>query len=234
MSETLTVHDLTFEIRRSNKRKSIGITIDRRGELILAAPAECPNDVVQRTAEEKYRWIYTKLAKKEMLFRPPRPKEFLTGEIFSYLGHPFRLQVLSTTHRDSSTLPLRFAGGWFFLREDERARGQEHFIRWYSESGLHWLEEQVTRFARHVGVKPQGVGIKDLGYRWGSCNSSKVLNFHWRVIQLPPSIIDYIVVHELVHLEEPRHNAAFWRRVEQAMPDYDMRKQWLIENGSKF
>src|SRR6266516_4234747 len=105
MSETLIVHDLTFELRRSSKRKSIGITIDRRGELILSAPLECPQEVVQRTAEEKYRWIYTRLAKKEMLFRPPRPKEFLTGESFYYLGHSYRLQLLPVSRSDDVTPP---------------------------------------------------------------------------------------------------------------------------------
>lgn len=234
MSETLIVHDLTFELRRSSKRKSIGITIDRRGELILSAPLECPQEVVQRTAEEKYRWIYTRLAKKEMLFRPPRPKEFLTGESFYYLGHSYRLQVLSKTQYDTNTEPLHLQGGWFLLRADEREHGQQHFSKWYSEQGQSWIEQRVQLFARHVGVQPNGIVVRDLGYRWGSCGRTETLNFHWRVIQLPAVIIDYIVVHELVHLHEPRHNTAFWRRVEQAMPDFAEHKQWLAENGSRF
>jgi len=234
MSETLVVHDLIFELRRSDKRKSIGIIIDRRGELIISAPIACPREQIQHTAEEKYRWIYTRLAKKEMLFRPPRPKEFLTGESFPYLGYSYRLQLLPPTHYDSDTLPLRLSRGWFLLRGDERARGQEHFIKWYSEQGLVWLEQRVDLYARHVGVQPQGITVKDIGYRWGSCGHNDTLNFHWRVIQLPPIIIDYIVVHELVHLHEPRHNKIFWQRVEQALPDFAARKQWLAENGSRF
>ena len=59
------------------------------------------------------------------------------------------------------------------------------------------------------------------------------LNFHRRTILLPPKIIDYIVVHELVHLREPRHNAEFWSRVERIIPDYSLRKMWLLENGGK-
>ncbi len=234
MSETLTVHDLTFELRRSSKCKSIGITIDRRGELILSAPLECPRELIQRTAQEKYRWIYTRLAKKEMLFRPPRPKQFLTGESFYYLGYSYRLQLLTTTRFDSDTPPLCLQGEWFLLRSDERARGQEHFIHWYSERGQHWLEQRIAHLARHVDVKPRDINVRDLGYRWGACGRIDTLNFHWRVMQLPPLIIDYIVVHELVHMHEPRHNTAFWRRVEQTLPDFAARKQWLAENGSRF
>ncbi len=223
MSETLIIHDLTFELRRSSKRKSIGIMIDRRGELILSAPQECSDGHIKRVAEEKYRWVYTRLAQKEMLFRHPRQKEFLTGESFFYLGYNYRLQLLAPTQRDNNTLPLNLAGGWFLLREDERAHAQEHFIDWYSARALEWLE-----------VKPESINIRDLGYRWGSCGQSSTLNFHWRIAQLPPLFIDYIVVHELVHINEPRHNVAFWRRVKQVIPDFAERKQWLAENGSRF
>ena len=234
MSETLNMHDLTFELRRSSKRKSIGIMIDRRGELILSVPQECSREHIKHVVEEKYRWIYTRLAKKEMLFRRPRQKEFLTGESFSYLGYTYRLQILNPAQQDNNTPPLRFAGGWFFLREDERIHAQQHFIDWYSTRASEWLEHRVADLAQHVGVALEGISVRDLGYRWGSCGQSSILNFHWRIAQLPPLMIDYIVVHELIHIDEPRHNAAFWRRVKQVIPDFAERKQWLAENGSKF
>jgi predicted metal-dependent hydrolase len=64
------------------------------------------------------------------------------------------------------------------------------------------------------------VTVQDLGYRWGSCGKGGRLYFHWRTILLPPRIVDYVVVHELVHLLEPHHTPEFWQRVERAMPDY--------------
>lgn len=70
-----------------------------------------------------------------------------------------------------------------------------------------------------------------LGYRWGSCGSRGALNFHWKTILLPPRIIDYILVHELVHIHEPHHTPAFWTRVERVLPDYAARKEWLAGNG---
>lgn len=72
---------------------------------------------------------------------------------------------------------------------------------------------------------------QDLGYRWGSCGKGGRLFFHFRTVLLPPPIIEYVVVHELVHLVEPHHNPAFWARVERAMPDFADRKQWLAEKG---
>jgi predicted metal-dependent hydrolase len=58
------------------------------------------------------------------------------------------------------------------------------------------------------------------------------LNFNWATILLPPSIVEYVVVHELVHLRERNHTPAFWRKVERALPDYARRKTWLAEHGA--
>lgn len=73
--------------------------------------------------------------------------------------------------------------------------------------------------------------MRDLGYRWGSCGKDGTVYFHWKSVLLPPRIVEYIVVHEVVHLLEPLHSANFWLRVERAMPDFDSRKQWLAEHG---
>jgi predicted metal-dependent hydrolase len=58
------------------------------------------------------------------------------------------------------------------------------------------------------------------------------LNFNWETILLPPSIVEYVVVHELVHLQERNHTPALWRRIERAMPDYARRKAWLAAHGA--
>jgi predicted metal-dependent hydrolase len=94
-----------------------------------------------------------------------------------------------------------------------------------------WLPARVQRFAPRVDVRPAGVTIRDLGFRWGSCSASGRLNFHWQTMLLEPELIDYIVVHELVHLKLRRHNAAFWRLVERVIPNYQERQNRLIEKG---
>jgi len=76
--------------------------------------------------------------------------------------------------------------------------------------------------------------VRELGYRWGSCGRSGELQFHWRTIQLPPTAVEYVVVHELVHLREPHHGADFWRRIQRAMPNFAERKLWLAEHGAEY
>ena len=230
MSESLVIGDLYFELHRSNRRKTVGITIDRSGELLLTAPDDCPLELIERIAEEKRFWIYTKLAEKELLFQHYEKKEFVSGEGFYYLGRSYRLLLVVPTQ----SVALRLHQGRFMLRSDEQSHAQEHFIGWYTQHAQPWLERQVNLYAMRIGIAPRIVQVQDLGFRWGSCSCKGNLNFHWRTILLPPRIIEYIVVHELVHLHEPHHDTEFWKRLERAMPDFASRKQWLAENGSRF
>jgi predicted metal-dependent hydrolase len=78
------------------------------------------------------------------------------------------------------------------------------------------------------------VQVRELGYRWGSCGHKGDLYFHWRVAMLPRRMIEYVVVHELVHLIEPHHTNGFWDRVERILSDWCDRKQWLAENGASY
>jgi len=87
--------------------------------------------------------------------------------------------------------------------------GRDHMIRWYLERARPWLAQRVERYRRRIGVEPTGLSVQELGYRSGSCSKAGCLNFHWRTILLPPGLIEYVVVHALVHLIEPHHTPAF-------------------------
>ncbi|MCA9626492.1 MAG: M48 family metallopeptidase, partial [Myxococcales bacterium] len=114
---------------------------------------------------------------------------------------------------------------------DLAASGREHFVRWYTDHAKPWLSERVNQHAPRLGVTPSAVAVQDLGYRWGSCGRGNKLYFHWKSILLPPRIVEYIVVQELVHLREPHHTPEFWKRLERAMPDFASRKQWLAKSA---
>jgi predicted metal-dependent hydrolase len=234
LNEQLQIGDLNFTLRLSARRKTIGITVDRDGSLILRAPLECPSEQVKRVAKEKLLWTYTKLAEKKLLFRPARPKKFIDGEGFYYLGESYRLLLIDPQEISNQTLPLTLQDNWFMLRRDKRPRAEHLFMDWYTRQAQDWLRMRVARFADRVDVQPRGIYVRRLGFRWGSCSPTGHLNFHWRIILLPPEMIDYIIVHELVHLREPHHSSQFWRRVERIIPDYVQRKIWLSVNGSNF
>ena len=83
-----------------------------------------------------------------------------------------------------------------------------------------------------MGVKSKSIKIMDLKHRWASCTASGNLNFHWKCMMAPLTVIDYIVVHELAHLIHSNHSAAFWNEVDKVIPDFQERKCWLRDNGA--
>ena len=223
---TLTVEDLKFSVTRSSRRRSLQITVDRRGELSLLAPPQVEEAQLVSFVREKRFWIYTKLAEKDLLRRPFRHRRFVNGEGFLYRGRSYRLKLM-----EGQDMPLRLSNGRFYLAKSAAERGRSHFIRWYTERGRPWFAAKVVQYSARMQVEPAGIKIQDLGYRWGSCGKGGCLYFHWKSVLLPPRIAEYVVVHEIAHLHERLHTPAFWRRVERAMPDYERRKKWLAERG---
>jgi hypothetical protein len=232
MNESLIIGDLTFTLRRSKRRRNIGITVDRDGSLILNAPPDCSSSTLQSIVLGKSLWIYTKLSEKERLFRVSPPKQYISGEGFYYLGRSYRLLLIKSA--DARFKALRLSQGRFMLRRDEQHRAEQHFINWYIQRGQLWLPNKVDLFAGRIGVVPKKVTVQNLGFRWGSCNPIGRINFHYRIMQLPPRIIEYLIVHELIHLYNPNHDQEFWDRIRMVLPDYAARRKWLVENGSSF
>lgn len=229
MIPVLAVGDLRFEVVLSARRRTMELSVERDGGLVVRAPEGATSARLEAFIHEKRTWVYRKVAEKEALRRTVPVREYVSGEGFPYLGRSYRLLLVNRQE-----VPLRLEAGRFRLRRSEVGQGRAHFIRWYAEHGRTWLRRRVEALAPRVGVEPGAVEVRDLGYRWGSCGWSRTLNFNWATILLPPSIVEYVVVHELVHLCERNHTPAFWRRVERAMPDYVRRKTWLAERGASF
>lgn len=223
---TVTVDDLQLELRDSAQRRSLQVTVDRDGDLILFAPQDCDAATLEGFVRDKRSWIYRKLAEKELLRQPLSAKDYVSGEGFPYLGRNYRLLLVA-----EQEVPVKLADGRFKMGRSAASDGRGHMVRWYQEHAEPWLTQRVERFSGRVGVDASGVTVRDLGYRWGSCGKADKLYFHWRTVLLPPRIVEYIVVHELVHLRVAHHTSEFWLLVERAMPDFAARKQWLAERG---
>lgn len=224
---TFTVDDLRFEVRHSAVRRTLEITVDRGGELILSVPADAPEVAILSFVQRKRMWIYQQLARQEILTREVPDKLFVDGEGFLYLGRSYRLRLV-----DESSAPVKLTGGRFIMPKALADKGREHMIRWYCGNATRWLSDKVRDYTARMEVAPAGLKVQDLGYRWGSCGKGEQLYFHWKTILLPARIAEYVVVHEMAHLHEPHHTPEFWRRVERALPDYALRKDWLSRNGT--
>jgi len=223
---SLIVKDLRFELRRSSRRRALEITVERDGKLVLSAPTDVPEALLRDFVQRKRMWIYRQLARHDALPELAPRKVFTEGEGFSYLGRSYRLRLV-----DESDAAVKLTGGRFVMPKALARDGRELLIRWYGERARAWITTRVADYAARMEVAPTGVRVQDLGYRWGSCGKGSWLYFHWKSILLPARIAEYIVVHEMAHLHEPHHTPEFWRRVERAMPDFKLRKDWLSQHG---
>ncbi|MBF0161402.1 MAG: M48 family metallopeptidase [Magnetococcales bacterium] len=226
VAHRLMVDELQFTLRRSMRRRTLQITVERNGELVLSSPPDVDESRLKAFVLEKRFWIYTKLAEKEALRRSVPTKEYVDGEGFLYLGRSYRLRLV-----DGQCVPVKLLHGRFLLCRDRVGNGREHLIQWYSNRAKAWLWNKAQDYLTRMEVKPAGLRVQDLGYRWGSCGRGDWLYFHWKTILLPAHIAEYVLVHELAHLHQPHHIPEFWQRVERAMPDFEQRKNWLAEHG---
>jgi len=106
---------------------------------------------------------------------------------------------------------------FFYLSENYREKAREVFISWYKKEAKKILTERVEFYSKSTGLKPNSVKITSAQKRLGSCSSKGNLNFSWRLVMLPIRVIDYVVVHELAHLEEHNHSKNFWTKVKTIM-----------------
>ncbi|HJC47064.1 MAG TPA: M48 family metallopeptidase [Candidatus Lachnoclostridium pullistercoris] len=101
----------------------------------------------------------------------------------------------------------------------------------YRELARAVISQRAAYFAAKMGVTFGRISIRAQKTRWGSCSSRGNLNFNWKLILMPPEILDYVVVHELAHRKQMNHSKLFWAEVERVLPDYRERRRWLKENG---
>jgi len=229
------IDSLEYSLRRSN-RKSMGIAIERDGAIIVTAPHQAKFNEIEKFVSEKKIWIYQKLAKKKTLNREKPRREFVNGQGFLYLGKSYRLKLIDNGKMKSARSPnvtmLRLWHGYFELAESEKANARNHFISWYRKQIKEQLKARIPRYDKRMGVTVKDTRILDLGHRWASCGRNGVINFNWRSVMAPVWVLDYILVHEMVHLIERGHTDRFWRLVSRVIPDYEEHALWLNENGA--
>jgi predicted metal-dependent hydrolase len=232
--EKITIKDLSILVKRSARRKTVELSIERDGSIILYAPANADQDRLESMAKSKLVWIYRQLGRKEEELHRLPAKEFVSGEGFYYRGRKYRLKLLDEPKADMKGGCLRLQSGRFLMPIALACEGRDVFVEWYGKHAADWLPHRVEMLRGRVGVTPESVEIRDLGFRWGSCSRNGRLFFHWRLILLPIERIDYLILHELVHLCEHNHSPAFYTWLRQMAPDYEQQEEWLRRNGDRY
>lgn len=229
MSAHLNISGLVFELRRGPRRKTLGLTVDRTGALVVHAPVDALEGEIREWVGGKLLWVHKKLVQKRGLAREVHPPEFVSGESIFYLGRSFRLRIV-----DRASVPLRLNGVWFELRRRSANRADAHFRQWFIDEGTEWLRARSADLERLSGQRGTRVIVSDLGFRWGSCGKNGSLHFNWRLLQLPVRIIDYVVLHEQMHLLHHNHSPRFWKSMDRVLPDWRSRKDELETQWARY
>ncbi len=223
--------NINYTVKRSRKRrKTISLQISNNSEVTICAPYFTPAGEINRFVREKQNWIQKTMQKQTSYL--PKEKKYASGELFYYLGESFPLEVF---FEESARKGLVFWRDRFYLNScDAAVDGMSFFITWYKKKAREYLSKRVEFFSGKLSLQPRQVKITSAGKRWGSCSEDNNLSFSFRLIMAPPAVIDYVVVHELMHIREKSHSSRFWKLIEAVMPEYKIHRHWLNEESSKF
>lgn len=212
------------EIIRTH-RKSIAIIIKRDGSLLVRAPLRASNAEINAMVEKNAHWIKAKKSLIASKYPQAVRKEFVNGEGFWYLGDYYRLKIIDSAQHDLKLDEV------FLLDRSCVFDAPAVFIRWYRTQAHQIIAERVAWYAATLGINYKKVRITSAKHRWGSCSSTGTLSFPWRLVMAPMPVIDYVVVHELVHVSVKNHGKSFWAKVKTIIPDFKSKVEWLDIHG---
>lgn len=199
------------------------------GNAVLTMPARAAMTDVVAFAQRHAAWIGARLR------RLPDPVPFAPGETIPVRGYPHLIQHMAGKR------------GTVWVEQREAAEGatQEftlcvageapHVSRrvndYLKRTAKHDLEEAVAHYCGKLDIPPRSVTVRDTTSRWGSCSASGSLNFSWRLILAPASVLDYLAAHEVAHLVHMNHSKKFWTLLRRLCPETDRAEAWLNTQG---
>ncbi len=218
---------LDYTVIYSPNRKKLTITVERDRSVVVRAPAGTSPEKIRQVVDSKRQWLFEKTRHPQKYNDLPHPpgKELVNGESILYLGRHYRIVLVDDGEKIQFTqkflVPKSLVG-------DKRAA----FQAWYKQQATKKILPRVPGHAKNLGVTYNRAKIMDSQYQWGSCTPQDNVNFNWRLIKAPMSVVDYVIVHELAHLLEPNHTPHFRNIIRAQIADVDKAKAWLKKNGA--
>jgi len=217
--------ELPLRVVENARAKRLTLRIDAGGQALrVTVPPGLRPSEVDRFLDRHRDWLELKLAR-----LPDRPqvragvKIPLRGTPHLIVHRPGKRGTVAVAcedgapalhvHGEEAHLPRRLAD---FLKREARRD----------------IEPLVAKHTARVGRRAKAIRFKDTSSRWGSCTADGTLSFSWRIMMAPPTVIDYLVAHEVAHLREMNHGPKFWALCRELCPRTDEARAWLKRNGS--
>ena len=224
-----------YEIRRSARAARKRIEVRPAGVRVIV-PQDASAQEVERFVERKRRWLHDateELREEVERLRADTPQGFHSGAKVLFRGRYLKLKV-ATGEAARPSLRYRTAFEVVVPRDAPRSE-HERIARGLVEA---WLEERLAEDAWQVvrrrgvphGLEPRDIRVKDQRTLWGSCGRDQVIRLDRKLTRVPKPVFEYVMVHELCHLEHKDHSPAFWALVKRVLPDYPERKVWLQDH----
>lgn len=201
--------------------------MDETWKLIVKAPFFVNKKTIDEFIDKNARWIEKR--KNSILMRY---KDFKEWEKFYYFWEEYELKF------DEENEKMYFDGMNFFIHKKHKDKVKEKLIAFYKLEAKKYVTKKAEEIATKNKLKYKALKITSAKSRWGSCSSTKNMNFSFRLIQAPVKTIDYVIIHELAHLKVMNHSKKFWDLVDTISKsiypwDYKIHKKWLNDHWEK-
>ncbi|MBN8913099.1 MAG: M48 family metallopeptidase [Rhizobiales bacterium] len=209
------------EVRRHPGARRLTLRVSRtRRTVIVTLPVQCDLDEAGSFITRNIDWVRARL---DSL---PDPVPFLDGVFIPLRGEAHRVVFTGPGRRgpvERKSTPS-YPELWVSGQPEHAPRRLKD---WLAKEAHRHLDDRVAFHAKQLGVTAKRIAVRDQTSRWGSCSTTGVLSFSWRLIMAPPEILDYVAAHEVAHLREMNHGPRFWKLVAKTMPGMDEAKRWL-------
>jgi hypothetical protein len=232
MESQITLGDLTVDVVRK-KVKNLNLTVHPpHGRVRISAPKRASMKAIRAFALSKLDWIQKHQARmREQARRAPREvvreSGYLDGESHQVWGKPHKLAVFERDEPPS----VRLNGDHMLLQvrpRTDREKRQALVESWYREQIRAAVPPLLALWEPRLGVSVERFYVRRMKSRWGSCNPrARTIRLNTELATKPPALLEYIVMHELVHLLEPTHNARFYSLMDRYMPDWKAQRDAL-------
>lgn len=228
--EKITINNLEINIIRKRQKHVYLSVIPNTGKIRISVPKRTTDESIKKLIMSKIDWIQKQ---QEKIKRNPiqAPKQYISGEIQYYEGKQYRLNVMITKHNpyvkiDNENINLYIKGN------STTEKRQAILEKWYKEDLKIKVEELIQKWTEIIQVKVNDFNIRKMKTRWGSCNiRKKYILINLELAKKKPQCLEYVVVHEIVHLLEKHHDANFKMLMTKYLPIWKQCKKELNEMG---
>ncbi|MEF8798763.1 MAG: SprT family zinc-dependent metalloprotease [Candidatus Bipolaricaulota bacterium] len=216
-------HDIPYEVVESSNASQARIDIKPKGVKVIVPEGSGLDP--EKFMEEKREWVLKYYREMQDILADLPERTFEEGESFPYQGEEHEIKYSEANQVTVKNREIHLPKET--VESKLPATVLEDFLR---EKAREEIKSVIAKYSDEIDEDYERLYIRNQKTKWGSCSGKNNLSFNFRLIMAPPEVLEYVVVHELVHLEESKHSKAFWRRLSNLLPEYQKSKDWLKEN----